>query len=280
MVRSEFLRARCLIVSGGMSPALHLLWVLLVHLPDIHAAVVLTQTRMSGPVSAGQTVHLECRIQNGNVGSYMYWYRQRPGERPEYVLEHYPNNDIYRGPGITDRFQPSRDTSSNSHILTISSLELRDFAVYYCAAWENGVVFGPGTILDIKSSESLQPSVLLLPPLSGGDRLGFGHSLLSGEWFQAGLSSAALERGWIRDGERGDDRRRVPEHRPDLQAEQLPAGSRRCLEQGLELFLQREPQLAELAAAQHHLFVRLCIVRACRLAAHADCLLLFNAVKQ
>ncbi|XP_059837143.1 immunoglobulin lambda-1 light chain-like [Hypanus sabinus] len=131
---------------------------------NILAAVVLTQTRMSGPVSAGQTVRLECRIQNDNVGIYMSWYRQRRGERPEYVLEHYPSNNIYHGPGITDRFQPSRDTSSNSQILSISSLGLLDFAVYYCAAWENGIVFGPGTILDIKSSESRQPSVLLLLP--------------------------------------------------------------------------------------------------------------------
>ncbi|XP_072132482.1 immunoglobulin lambda-1 light chain-like [Mobula birostris] len=178
MVRSEFLGARCLHLSGGMSPALHLLWVLLVHLPDIHAAPVLNQTPMSGPVSAGQTVRLDCRIQNGNVGSYyMNWYRQRPGERPKWVLEHYPSNDIYRGTGITDRFQPSRDTSSNSHILTISSLEARDSAVYYCGAWDNGVILGPGTILDIKSSDSREPSVLLLPP--SPEETGTGSATLS-----------------------------------------------------------------------------------------------------
>ncbi|XP_072139804.1 immunoglobulin lambda-1 light chain-like [Mobula birostris] len=178
MVRSEFLGARCLHLSGGMSPALHLLWVLLVHLPDIHAAPVLNQTPMSGPVSAGQTVRLECRMQNGNVGSYeMYWYRQRPGERPEWLVEHETDNDIYRGPGITNRFQPSRDTSSNSHILTISSLESRDSAVYYCGAWDNGVIFGPGTILGIKSSDSRKPSVLLLPP--SPEETGTGSATLS-----------------------------------------------------------------------------------------------------
>ncbi|XP_072916031.1 immunoglobulin lambda-1 light chain-like isoform X2 [Hemitrygon akajei] len=148
-----------------MSPALHLLWVLLVHLSDIHAAPVLNQTPMSGPVSAGQTVRFECRIQNGNVGRYeTYWYRQGPGERPEEVLEHETDNDIFRGPGITDCFQSSRDTSSNSHILAVSSLEPRDSAVYYCAAWDSGIIIGPGTSLDIKSSESREPSVLLLPP--------------------------------------------------------------------------------------------------------------------
>ncbi|XP_062888070.1 immunoglobulin lambda-1 light chain-like [Mobula hypostoma] len=150
-----------------MSRMLHLLWALLVHLSGIQAVPVLNQTPMSGPVSAGQTARLECRMQNGNIGSYyMNWYRQRPGERPEWVIRHDPQGDdeIYRGNGITTRFQPSRDTSSNSHILTIGSLEPRDSAVYYCGMWDNGAIFGPGTILDIKSSESRRPSVLLLPP--------------------------------------------------------------------------------------------------------------------
>ncbi|XP_072916036.1 immunoglobulin lambda-1 light chain-like [Hemitrygon akajei] len=180
-----------------MSPTLHLLWVLLVHLPDIHAAPVLNQTPMSRHASAGQTVRLECRIQNGNVRSYkMYWYRQRPGEKPQWVLVHYPSNSIYRGMGITDSFQPSRDTSSNSHILTISSLEPRDSAVYYCAAWDSGVIFGPGTILDIKSSDSREPSVLLLPPSPEETRSGSAtlSCLVSG--FKPGL--VALR--WTVDG--------------------------------------------------------------------------------
>ncbi|XP_072916039.1 immunoglobulin lambda-1 light chain-like [Hemitrygon akajei] len=161
-----------------MSRILHLLWVLLVHLSGILTAPVLNQTPMSGPVSAGQTARLECRMQNGNVGSYhMFWYRQRPGERPEWVIEHQGGGYIARGTGITTRFQPSRDTSSNSHILTIGSLEPRDSAVYYCAAWDNELIFGPGTILAIKSSESRRPSILLLPPSS--EETGSGSATLS-----------------------------------------------------------------------------------------------------
>ncbi|XP_072132508.1 immunoglobulin lambda-1 light chain-like [Mobula birostris] len=163
-----------------MSPELHLLWVLLVHLPaeNISAAAVLNQPPMCGPVSAVQTVRLECRIQNCNVGSYyMCWHRQRPGQRPEWMLEHYTNNGIARGTGITQSFQPSRDSSSNSHILTISRLEPRDSAVYYCAGWDNGFIFGQGTILDIKSSNSREPSVLLLPPSL--EETGTGSATLS-----------------------------------------------------------------------------------------------------
>ncbi|XP_072916037.1 immunoglobulin lambda-1 light chain-like [Hemitrygon akajei] len=196
MVRSEFL-FHCLHLSGGMSPALHLLWVLLVHLPDIHAAPVLTQTPISGPVSAGQTAHLECRIQNGNVGSYhMSWYRQRPGERPQSVLLHETDNDVHRATGISDRFKPSRDTSSNSHILTISRLESGDSAVYYCAAWDSGVIIGPGTILDIKSSDSREPSVLLLPP--SPKESGTGSATLS--CLVSGFKPGLVALRWTVDG--------------------------------------------------------------------------------
>ncbi|XP_072916040.1 immunoglobulin lambda-1 light chain-like [Hemitrygon akajei] len=163
-----------------MSRVLPLLWALLVHLSGILAVPVLNQTSMSGPVSAGPTARLECRMQNGEIGSYyMRWYRQRPGERQEWVLTHdnERDNEIHRGSGITTRFQASRDTSSNIHILTIGSLEPRDSAVYYCSAWDDGFIFGPGTILDIKSSESRRPSVLLLPP--SAEETGSGSATLS-----------------------------------------------------------------------------------------------------
>ncbi|XP_062888073.1 immunoglobulin lambda-1 light chain-like [Mobula hypostoma] len=181
-----------------MSLVLHLLWALLVHLSGILSAPVLNQTPMSGPVSAGQTVRLECRMQNGNIASHhMGWYRQLPGVRPEWVIRHdYDDGYIARGTGITDRFQPSRDTSSNSHILTISSLESRDSAVYYCATWDNGVIFGPGTILDIKSTESRKPTVLLLPPST--KETGSGSATLS--CLVSGFKPGLVSVRWSVDG--------------------------------------------------------------------------------
>ncbi|XP_069768335.1 immunoglobulin lambda-1 light chain-like [Narcine bancroftii] len=151
-----------------MVSALGLLWSLMVWVPGVLALVKLHQTPMSDPLSAGQTVHLECRLEGGSVASYyMNWYRQRPGEAPEWVLEHQPDNDIYRGSGFTSRFAPSRDTSANTHTLTIRSLEAGDSAVYYCATWDgsaNEYVFGPGSTLIVTSSDSRKPSVQLLPP--------------------------------------------------------------------------------------------------------------------
>ncbi|XP_067878839.1 immunoglobulin gamma-1 heavy chain-like [Heterodontus francisci] len=130
------------------------------YIHSVLAVPVLNQTPISDPVSAGETSELKCAMQNGNVGSYyMSWYRQRPGEAPVWVLAHYTSGSIYRGTGFTDRFKPSRDTSSNSHILTIGSLEPGDSAVYYCAANDGSAGY-------IHSSEDRKPSVLLLPPSS------------------------------------------------------------------------------------------------------------------
>ncbi|XP_059834694.1 immunoglobulin lambda-1 light chain-like [Hypanus sabinus] len=186
-------------LTEGMSPVLHLLWALMVHLPGILAVPVLNQTLVSGPVSAGQTARLECRMQNGNVGSYVFeWDRHRPGKRPEGVIKHWANNIIRRGPGITERFQPSRDTFTNSHILTIGKLEPGDSAVYYCRVWESGVAwfYGPGTILEIKSSESRKPSVLLLPPSS--EETGSGSATLS--CLVSGFKPGLVALRWSVDG--------------------------------------------------------------------------------
>ncbi|XP_067832005.1 immunoglobulin lambda-1 light chain-like [Heptranchias perlo] len=152
-----------------MAPAMHLLWALLIHLTGVLAVPTLNQSPISDPVSAGQTARLECGLQNGNVGSYyVYWYRQTPGVAPVWVIRHDPDNYIYRGTGFTDRFQPSRDTSANKFILTIGSVVFSDSAVYYCQTWDSsaGYIFGPGTTLNILSSEARSPSVLLLPPSS------------------------------------------------------------------------------------------------------------------
>ncbi|XP_072916053.1 immunoglobulin lambda-1 light chain-like [Hemitrygon akajei] len=180
-----------------MSPVLQLLWALMVHLPGILAVPVLNQTPVSGPVSAGQTARLECRIQNGNVaGSYIGWDRHRPGRRPEGVIADTSGNSIYRGPGITERFQPSRDTSTNSLILIIGSLEPGDSAVYYCRMWDSGWFYGPGTILEIKSSESRKPSVLLLPP--SPEETGSGSATLS--CLVSGFKPGLVALRWSVDG--------------------------------------------------------------------------------
>ncbi|XP_072132533.1 immunoglobulin lambda-1 light chain-like [Mobula birostris] len=178
-----------------MSRVLPLLWALLVHLSGILAVPVLNQTPMSGPVSAGYTARLEYQMRNGNIASYyMLWYRQRPGERPESVILHDPEDDdpTNRGPGITSRFQPSGDLSNNIHILTIGNLDPRGSAVYYCAVWDDEYIFGPGIILDVKSSESRRPLVLLLPP--SAVETGSGSATLS--CMVSGFKPGLVELRW------------------------------------------------------------------------------------
>ncbi|XP_041037568.1 immunoglobulin lambda-1 light chain-like [Carcharodon carcharias] len=153
-----------------MAPVLHLLWALLLHLTGVLAVLVLNQSPISDPVSAGQTARLQCGMQNGNVGSSnAYWHRQRPGEAPVWVLKHSKDGSVSRGTGFTDRFQPSRDTSRNNFILTVGSLESGDSAVYYCLVYDSSAglwIFGGGTTLNVRSTEDRSPSVLLLPPSS------------------------------------------------------------------------------------------------------------------
>ncbi|GCC20727.1 hypothetical protein chiPu_0019294 [Chiloscyllium punctatum] len=121
-----------------MFMTLHLLWALLIHVTGTLADPVLNQSPVSDPVSAGQTIQLKCAMQNDDVDSYdVDWYRQSPGEAPVWVITHDTDDDIYRGTGFTNRFQPSRDTSNNNFILTIENLVSSDSAVYYCAVWDS-----------------------------------------------------------------------------------------------------------------------------------------------
>ncbi|XP_048381554.2 immunoglobulin lambda-1 light chain-like [Stegostoma tigrinum] len=151
-----------------MFSMVHLLWALLLHVTGQKftlAVPVLIQSQMSDPVFAGQTTGLNCAMQNGKVGSYyVYWYRQKPGEAPVWVIRQETDNDIFRGTGFTDRFQPSRDAYSNSFILTVGNLVSSDSAVYYCAVWSGSAGYHSGTALTVRSSDDRKPSVILLPP--------------------------------------------------------------------------------------------------------------------
>ncbi|GCC20728.1 hypothetical protein chiPu_0019295 [Chiloscyllium punctatum] len=161
-----------------MFPTLCLLCVLLLHVTGTLAVPVLNQSPVSDPLSAGQTTQLKCVMQNGNIDSYdVLWYRQSPGEAPVWVIRHENDNDIFRGTGFTNRFQPSRLSLSNTYILTIGNLVSGDSAVYYCAVWDSSAGYHSGTTLNVRSSDDRKPSVLLLPP--SPDQIDMGSATLS-----------------------------------------------------------------------------------------------------
>ncbi|XP_061459226.1 uncharacterized protein LOC133373463 [Rhineura floridana] len=97
----------------------------------------------SQSVSLGQTTKLSCsQSSGGSWGSSFYWYQQKPGQAPRFVL--YDNSN--RGEGIPDRFTGS--AYGDTGYLTISNIQDEDEAVYHCSAWEGtgGAKFHSGTI--------------------------------------------------------------------------------------------------------------------------------------
>lgn len=87
--------------------------------------------------SPGATARLTCTLSSGfSVGSYtIYWYQQKPGSPPRYLLYYYTSTSL--GTGVPSRFSGSKDASANAGLLLISGLQPEDEADYYCAIWHS-----------------------------------------------------------------------------------------------------------------------------------------------
>uniref|UniRef100_A0A2K6EEG1 Ig-like domain-containing protein n=2 Tax=Propithecus coquereli TaxID=379532 RepID=A0A2K6EEG1_PROCO len=96
---------------------------------------VLTQPP-SLSASPGASARLTCTLSSGfSVGSYaIYWYQQKPGSPPRYLLSYYSDSSKHQGSGVPSRFSGSKDASANAGILHISGLQPEDEADYYCMA--------------------------------------------------------------------------------------------------------------------------------------------------
>ncbi|KAI3359192.1 hypothetical protein L3Q82_002721 [Scortum barcoo] len=104
------------------------------NLQDVDAVIVLTQTPAVHTVSTGQEVVLRCNIQRyDNV--YVYWYKQVPGEAPQFVLRFYHgDSSLVFGSGFSsDRFN-SKSSSNIDYQFIIKRSEAGDSAVYYCSS--------------------------------------------------------------------------------------------------------------------------------------------------
>ncbi|KAK1328280.1 hypothetical protein QTO34_011853 [Cnephaeus nilssonii] len=113
-----------------------LLLALLSHCTGSLSQPVLTQPP-SLSASPGATARLTCTLSSGfNVGSYdIFWYQQKPGSRPRYLLYYHTDSDKHQGSGVPSRFSGSKDASANAGLLLISGLQPEDEAVYYCATY-------------------------------------------------------------------------------------------------------------------------------------------------
>ncbi|XP_075941994.1 immunoglobulin lambda-1 light chain-like [Anarhichas minor] len=148
---------------------LGILCTLITALTYVDAVIVLTQTPAVRTVSTGQEVVLNCNIQRSD-GNYVSWYKQVPGEAPQYVLRFlHSGSSLDFGSGFSsDRFN-SKSSSSIEYQFIIKQAEAGDSAQYYCETWDDSAsaaVFGQGTKLIVTSSSLTPPVLTVFPPSS------------------------------------------------------------------------------------------------------------------
>ncbi|XP_075942000.1 immunoglobulin lambda-1 light chain-like [Anarhichas minor] len=148
---------------------LGILCTLITALTYVDAVIVLTQTPAVHTVSTGQEVVLNCNIQRDD-GHYVSWYKQVPGEAPQYVVRFYHSHSSPTfGSGFSsDRFN-SKSSSSIEYQFIIKQAEAGDSAQYYCQTWDSSAsaaVFGQGTKLIVTSSSLTPPVLTVFPPSS------------------------------------------------------------------------------------------------------------------
>uniref|UniRef100_A0A3B4CBU7 Ig-like domain-containing protein n=1 Tax=Pygocentrus nattereri TaxID=42514 RepID=A0A3B4CBU7_PYGNA len=91
-----------------------------------------------------ETVTLSCTYKSSGNVEYLHWYRQYLGSRPEYLLMILPGSNIvnYATPPFTRLNTTENHKTVN---LIISSAEVSDSALYYCAM-KSTVTGNPATL--------------------------------------------------------------------------------------------------------------------------------------
>ncbi|KAL8180367.1 UNVERIFIED_CONTAM: hypothetical protein K2H54_021687 [Gekko kuhli] len=121
-----------------------MLWVSILSLLIMWCTGLNSQPVMSQPpsatVSPGNTVKLSCVMSSGfQISAHdTYWYQQKLGNPPRFLLYYYSDSSKRQGPGVPSRFSGSKDASSNTGYLTITGALAEDEADYYCATWHSG----------------------------------------------------------------------------------------------------------------------------------------------
>nr|KAF6404370.1 V-set pre-B cell surrogate light chain 1 [Molossus molossus] len=91
--------------------------------------------------SLGTTIQLACTLSSDHdVSIYsIYWYQQRPGHAPRFLLRYSSSADKKLGPKVPPRFSGSKDVAKNTGYLSISELQPEDEAIYFCAVGIQGL---------------------------------------------------------------------------------------------------------------------------------------------
>ncbi|XDB58976.1 hypothetical protein AB1E18_012381 [Capra hircus] len=140
----------------------------------LHGTGCSPQPVLSQPPSVtsflGATVRLACTLRGDhNIGLHnIYWYQQRPGHPPRFLLRYFSPSNKRQGHQVPPRFSGSKDLAKNTGYLSIAELQAEDEAVYFCAVGARAslpwYVFGSGTEVTISGRPKSAPSVTLFPP--------------------------------------------------------------------------------------------------------------------
>uniref|UniRef100_A0A452R318 Ig-like domain-containing protein n=1 Tax=Ursus americanus TaxID=9643 RepID=A0A452R318_URSAM len=83
---------------------------------------------------------LACTLSSGFRvgGSSIYWFQQRPGSPPRYLLDYSSDSDKHQDSVVPKHFSESKDTSANAGLLLISGLQPEDEADCFWATAHGG----------------------------------------------------------------------------------------------------------------------------------------------
>ncbi|MGH0182353.1 UNVERIFIED_CONTAM: hypothetical protein FKN15_008966 [Acipenser sinensis] len=81
-------------------------------------------------------IYCSYSLSNNAYTEYLFWYQQKPGRNPRYILHHYKasgGSKELRSEESDRRFIGHLNTSTKMTYLSISNTQLSDSALYYCA---------------------------------------------------------------------------------------------------------------------------------------------------
>uniref|UniRef100_UPI0029677BB5 6RL\ len=122
----------------------------------------------------GASVKVSCKASGYTFTSYyMHWVRQAPGQGLEWMGIINPSGgSTSYAQKFQGRVTMTRDTSTSTVYMELSSLRSEDTAVYYCARDDPGGgeyyfdYWGQGTLVTVSSASTKGPSVFPLAPSS------------------------------------------------------------------------------------------------------------------
>nr|6WZJ_A Chain A, LY3041658 Fab Heavy Chain [Homo sapiens]6WZJ_C Chain C, LY3041658 Fab Heavy Chain [Homo sapiens]6WZK_C Chain C, LY3041658 Fab heavy chain [Homo sapiens]6WZL_A Chain A, LY3041658 Fab heavy chain [Homo sapiens]6WZM_A Chain A, LY3041658 Fab heavy chain [Homo sapiens]6WZM_C Chain C, LY3041658 Fab heavy chain [Homo sapiens] len=127
----------------------------------------------------GASVKVSCKASGYEFTSYwIHWVRQAPGQGLEWMGNISPNSGSANyNEKFKSRVTMTRDTSTSTVYMELSSLRSEDTAVYYCARegpysyypsreYYGSDLWGQGTLVTVSSASTKGPSVFPLAPCS------------------------------------------------------------------------------------------------------------------